>query len=109
MITFFIMILGTLVGHFFPAISKKKNDFVRLSCTLFLIFFMGASLGHQDDFFHKLGELGVQSFIFFLLPTICSAVIVYLLTRCFLPGEKVVCEKLNSKTNGCCTSAKKPS
>lgn len=98
MITFFIMILGALAGHFFPVIPQKKNDFVQLNCTLLLIFFMGASLGHQDDFFCKLGELGVQSFVFFLLPTICSAITVYFLTRCFLSKRKAESEKLNSQT-----------
>jgi uncharacterized membrane protein YbjE (DUF340 family) len=63
MITFFIMILGALAGHFF----------------------------------HKLGELGAQSFIFFLLPTLCSAVIVYFLTHCFLSRGKAECEEFNSK------------
>ena len=95
MITFFVMILGALAGRLFLAIPKKKNDFVQLSCTLLLIFSMGASLGQQDDFFHKLGELGVQSFLFFLLPAICSAAIVYFLTRCFLPGGKAEYEELN--------------
>lgn len=100
MITFFIMIFGALVGHFFPAILKRKNDFIQLSCTLLLIFLMGANLGHQEDFFHKLGELGIQSFIFFLLPTICSAVIVYFLTRCFLSPKKEENEELNPQTEG---------
>lgn len=45
---------------------------------------MGAGLGRQEGFFQQLGELGAQSFLFFLLPTVLSAVIVYFLTRCFL-------------------------
>ena len=45
MVTFFIMISGILTGRFFLLISKKKNDFVQLLCTLMLIFSMGMSLG----------------------------------------------------------------
>ena len=100
MITFFIMIAGAFAGHFFPAISKKKNDFAQLACTLLLIFAMGINLGHQDDFFHKLGTLGLQSFLFFLLPTIGSAAAVYFLTRCLLPGKKTEDEKLDTQTEG---------
>lgn len=80
MITFFIMFFGALAGHFFQAIPKKANDLVQLGSTLLLIFLMGESLGHQDDFFRQLGELGAQSFLFFLLPTIGSAIVVYFLT-----------------------------
>ena len=89
MATFFIMVLGVLAGRFFPVIPKKKNDLIQLFCTLMLIFSMGMSLGQQDGFFHKLGELGGQSFLFFLLPTICSAVIVYFLTGFFLSKTAV--------------------
>ena len=89
MATLFIMILGVLAGRFFPAIPKKKNDLVQLFCTLMLIFSMGMSLGQQDGFFHKLGELGGQSFLFFLLPTICSAIIVYCLTVFLIPKTTV--------------------
>ena len=84
MITLFIMILGAAVGHFFTAIPQKLNNLIQLICTLLLIFSMGAGLGQQEGFFKQLGELGAQSFLFFLLPTALSAVIVYFLTRFLL-------------------------
>ena len=84
MITLFIMILGAAAGHFITAIPKRVNDLIQLICTLLLIFSMGAGLGRQKGFFRQLGELGAQSFLFFLLPTVLSAVIVYFLTRCLL-------------------------
>lgn len=86
MITLIIMILGAATGHFFAAIPKKVNDLIQLICTLILIFSMGAGLGQQEGFFQQLGELGAQSFLFFLLPTVLSVVIVYFLTR-FLFGK----------------------
>ncbi len=89
MVTFFIMISGILTGRFFLLISKKKNDFVQLLCTLMLIFSMGMSLGQQDGFFHKLGKLGGQSFLFFLVPTVISAIIVYCLTGFLFPKTVV--------------------
>lgn len=84
MITLFIMILGVVVGHFFTIIPKKVNDLMQFFCTLLLIFAMGAGLGGQEDFFQQLGKLGSQSFLFFFLPTVLSAVIVYFLTHFFL-------------------------
>lgn len=97
MITLFIMIFGAAAGHFFTAIPKKVNDSIQLLCTLLLIFSMGAGLGRQEGFFQQLGELGAQSFLFFLLPTVLSAVIVYFFTRCFLRKDAEKQEKLDSK------------
>lgn len=84
MATLMIMIFGVAAGHFFAAIPKKVNDRMQLICTLLLIFSMGAGLGRQEGFFQQLGELGAQSFLFFLLPTVLSAGIVYFLSRRFL-------------------------
>lgn len=87
MITLFIMILGVAAGHFFTIIPKKVNDSMQFFCTLLLIFSMGAGLGGQEEFFQQLGELGAQSFLFFLLPTVLSAAIVYFLTHFFLAKD----------------------
>lgn len=84
MATLMIMIFGVAAGHFFAAIPKKVNDRMQLICTLLLIFSMGAGLGRQEGFFQQLSELGAQSFLFFLLPTVLSAGIVYFLSRRFL-------------------------
>lgn len=88
MITLGIMILGVGVGRIFPVRHKKKNERVQLLCTLLLIFSMGVGLGQRDGFFSELFILGMQSFLFFLLPTILSVVVVYLLTRYLMDGTR---------------------
>lgn len=86
MTTLVFMILGFVAGRFFPARHKTKNERVQLFCTLLLIFSMGAGLGQRDGFFSELLGLGFRSFLFFLIPTLLSVAVVYLLTRCFLAG-----------------------
>ena len=83
-----IMLVGVGAGRFFPAKYKEKNEKVQLFCTLLLIFSMGVSLGRREGFFAELGTLGVQSFLFFLIPAVFSVAAVYLLTRRFMGGKQ---------------------
>ena len=41
-------------------------------------------LGRKEGFLHQLLTLGAQSFLFFLIPTVLSIVVVYVLTRRFM-------------------------
>jgi uncharacterized membrane protein YbjE (DUF340 family) len=84
MTTLLIMLLGMGAGRFFPVSQKRKNELLQLFCTLLLIFSMGAGLGQREDFFSELGVLGLQSFVFFLIPAAGSTAAVYLLTRRFM-------------------------
>ena len=80
-----VMCLGILVGRFlFPQKAKRWNEGASLLCTLVLIFSMGAMLGRKEGFLHQLLTLGAQSFLFFLIPTVLSIVVVYVLTRRFM-------------------------
>lgn len=88
MVTLGIMILGFLVGRVFPARHKAKNERVQLFFTLLLIFTMGVSLGQRDGFFSELLDLGLRSFLFFLIPTLLSIAVVYPLTRRFMAGPE---------------------
>ena len=72
MVTLGIMILGFLAGRIFPARHKGKNEKVQLFFTLLLIFTMGVSLGQREGFFSELLDLGLRSFVFFLIPTLLS-------------------------------------
>lgn len=83
-----IMLAGVGAGRFFPVKYKEKNEKVQLFCTLLLIFSMGVSLGRREGFFAELGTLGVQSFLFFLIPAVFSVAAVYLLTRRFMGGKQ---------------------
>ena len=66
--------------------TKIFNERIQLLCTLVLIFLMGVGLGQRDGFFSGLISLGFTSFLFFLIPTILSIAVVYLLTRWFMDG-----------------------
>lgn len=84
-----IMCLGVLVGRFFVPISLKKgNEFLSLTCTFLLIFSMGVKLGRNEHFFEELTTLGLSSLLFFFVPTLCSIVVVYLLTQRFMKKKK---------------------
>lgn len=80
------MLIGFATGRIFPARYKTFNERVQLLCTLVLIFLMGVGLGQRDGFFSGLLNLGVKSFLFFLIPTVLSVAAVYLLTKCFMDG-----------------------
>ena len=84
------MILGFAVGRVFPIRYKIFNERIQLLCTLVLIFLMGVGLGQREEFFSGLLSLGFTSFMFFLIPTLLSVAVVYLLTRWFMDeaGEK---------------------
>lgn len=77
MTTLLIMFAGALVGRFLPTRVRAKNGFAQFFFTLLLIFSMGLGLGLQEDFFAQLASLGLHSFLFCLLPTAGSALVVY--------------------------------
>ena len=86
MITICVMCAGILVGKFFfPERFKKGNELLQTVCTALLIFAMGVTLGQQEDLFDNLLSLGLDSLLFFAIPTAASILIVILLTRGF-PG-----------------------
>lgn len=51
-------------------------------------FSMGVLLGSRENFLEELSTLGIQSVIFFLLPSVGSVLLVYPLTRRFLENKK---------------------
>ncbi len=79
-----IMIAGTLVGHWFPARHKKKNELFQIICTTLLIFSMGVMLGSRENFIQDLSRLGLQSLLFCLIPAIFSLLLVFVLSHRYL-------------------------
>lgn len=79
-----IMVLGALLGHWFPARHKKKNELFQIICTTLLIFSMGVMLGSRENFVRDLSSLGLQSLLFCLIPAIFSLLLVYVLSRRYL-------------------------
>ena len=90
---FIVMGICILIGRFLMAGKLKKwNERLAMLCTLLLIFSMGVMLGQKENFLSELSSLGLKSFLFFLLPTLASIIIVYILTKRFIdkkdPKEK---------------------
>lgn len=93
MLLLVIMCIGICVGNrFLSPKYKKANEIFQIMCTLSLIFSMGVMLGKDEDFFDKLFTLGGESFLFFLVPSVCSVILVFILTKRFM-GEKRKKEK----------------
>lgn len=77
-----VMCLGVIIGRWiFPEKYKKLNERLQTMCTIILIFCMGVTLGSRDNFLSELKSLGVQSFLFFFIPTSLSVVLVFACTR----------------------------
>lgn len=84
-----IMCIGVLAGKFLlPHNLNRWNQILQVVCTLLLIFSMGVLLGSRKNFLEELSTLGIQSVIFFLLPSVGSVLLVYPLTRRFLENKK---------------------
>lgn len=83
-----VMCAGILAGRrFFPERCQKLNEKIQVVCTVLLIFSMGVTLGRRENFLEELSGLGIQSFLFFLIPTGCSVLLVYVLTQRFMKGH----------------------
>ena len=78
-----IMGLGVLAGRFLitKPYKEKGNEIISLTCTFLLIFSMGVTLGRNDNFLKDLSSLGLSSLLFFLVPTVLSILIVFILTK----------------------------
>lgn len=77
-----VMCLGVIIGRWiFPEKYKKLNERLQTICTIILIFCMGVTLGSRDNFLSELKSLGVQSFLFFFIPTALSVILVFVCTR----------------------------
>lgn len=84
-----VMCIGVLVGNrFFPDKYKKVNEKLQVLCTVLLIFCMGVTLGSRENFLQELGTLGGTSFLFFVIPAGFSLILVFLLTKKFMPEKK---------------------
>lgn len=80
-----IMCFGILVGRlFFSEKLKKPNEIFQVVCTVLLIFSMGALLGSDRELISKISTMGAESFLLFLIPSVLSVALVYLLSKWFL-------------------------
>lgn len=83
-----IMVIGVILGHWFPERHKKKNEYFQIICTTLLIFSMGVMLGSRESFIQDLSDLGLQSLLFCLIPASFSLLLVFVLSRRFLESKR---------------------
>lgn len=84
-----IMAIGMFIGHrWIPAKAKKGSLKIQLVCTLLLIFAMGAMLGKRPGFLQELTQIGWYSFLFCIIPVLCSIALVYILTYYLLHNRR---------------------
>lgn len=82
------MVVGVLAGMtVFPARWAKANARATLLATVALIFAMGVTLGGRDGFVDEIGQVGLLSVAFCLIPTALSTLVVFLLTTRFMKGH----------------------
>lgn len=83
-----VMCLGIAAGRFvIPAHARRLNESLSLLCTFALIFAMGIMLGKKENFLTELSSLGLISFLFFLIPTLLSILLVFFLTKRFMKDK----------------------
>lgn len=83
------LILGMILGYFIPLTKKQKgiNGKLQQLGVVFLLFFMGASIGANEEVIKNIGSIGLKSFTFSLLACAFSVIAVYFLSK------KVFCSK----------------
>lgn len=85
-----VMCLGMVIGRLIKGrLIKGINEKIQVGATMLLIFSMGLMLGQKENFLQEVATLGTTSFLFFLVPTVLSIVVVYYLTTRFMRKEKI--------------------
>lgn len=83
------MAVGLAVSRLlFKEKAKRIVDALQTVVTLILIFSMGYGLGSRDDLLSQIGNIGLLSLVYCLVPSIFSIAAVYLLSRIFPSGKK---------------------
>lgn len=82
MITILLMCGGIAAGKFlFKKEFSRYNGKLQTLLTLILIFLMGVTIGKNEDLKSNISVIGFDSLIFCLIPSICSVILVYIVTR----------------------------
>jgi Kef-type K+ transport system membrane component KefB len=85
-----VLILGMLLGYFIPLTKKQKeiNGKLQQLGVVFLLFFMGASIGANEEVIKNIGAIGLKSFTFSLLACAFSVIAVYFLSKKVFGSKK---------------------
>lgn len=86
------LILGMILGYFISLTEKQKevNGKLQQLGVVFLLFFMGASIGANEEVIKNIGKIGVKSFTFSLLACAFSVIVVYFVSKKFFCSKKEV-------------------
>lgn len=83
-----VLVLGWLAGAaFVPQKFSHANTTIQLICTGLLIFGMGVTLGSSESFLNALGDLGIASLLYCLVPSLFSIILVYVFSLIWMKGE----------------------
>lgn len=79
-----------ILGYFIPLTKKQKevNGKLQQVGVVFLLFFMGASIGANEEVIRNIGSIGLKSFTFSLLACAFSVIVVYFLSKKFFCDKK---------------------
>lgn len=85
------LIIGILIGRFkeFSEKDKKINGYMQQIGVIFLLFFMGASIGANKSVLKNIKTIGKTSLIFAISAIVFSVLVLYFVSEKFLKeGEE---------------------
>lgn len=83
-----IMCVGIVFGRIFVSVKFKKTaEHLQIVVVMTMIFMLGVGLGDRDGFLSELTTLGLNSFIYFLIPTAISVFATYFITKKLFGGK----------------------
>ncbi|WP_050607889.1 LysO family transporter [Clostridium niameyense] len=85
------LIIGILIGRFkeFSEKGKKINGYMQQIGVIFLLFFMGASIGANKSVLKNIKTIGRTSLIFAISAIVFSVFVLYFVSEKFLKeGEE---------------------
>lgn len=84
-----VLCLGICSGRKLNALKYAKyNERLQVLCVMLLVFSMGIKLGTRQSLIQELSSIGVQSFIFFSVPTALSIIGVYFTSKAWLSSNE---------------------
>ena len=77
------LVLGMVISFMFPLKEKvaKINGRLQQFGVVFLLFFMGASIGADDKIIENISTIGIKAIVFSILSCLGSIIVVYFLTE----------------------------
>lgn len=84
------LVLGITIGivRFLPDKFMKVNSRFQQIGVILLLFSMGASIGANKQMLTNLQDMGLKAVVFAVMTSIFSIIVVFIVTKRFLGGEK---------------------